>query len=194
MHAGECVRGLPSVFDASRTPWVTPDAASVDEVRAAVLRCPSGALHLTRRDGSDLEGPMPDNVVRVTANGPIHARGRLVVVDPAGQVLVEETRLALCRCGASNAKPFCDAQHRDSGFADAGELGTSASTADEAAGDGLEIRLRANGPLVLSGRFRLVSDDGSVSREMTKVALCRCGRSGNKPFCDGTHREGFVAE
>ncbi|MGH2907110.1 MAG: (4Fe-4S)-binding protein [Solirubrobacterales bacterium] len=43
-HAGECVRGLPSVFDTKKRPWIAPDAAPADEVRAQVERCPSGAL------------------------------------------------------------------------------------------------------------------------------------------------------
>jgi uncharacterized Fe-S cluster protein YjdI len=44
IHAGNCVRGLPAVFDAKRKPWILPDAADVDEVVAQVRRCPSGAL------------------------------------------------------------------------------------------------------------------------------------------------------
>jgi CDGSH-type Zn-finger protein len=45
-----------------------------------------------------------------------------------------------------------------------------------------------NGPLFLRGQLRIVDGTGVV-REATRVALCRCGGSGNKPFCDGTHRE-----
>jgi CDGSH-type Zn-finger protein len=46
-----------------------------------------------------------------------------------------------------------------------------------------------DGPLVVRGPFRLVDQDGreiEVSRRT--VALCRCGKSGAKPFCDGTHK------
>ena len=43
-HAGECVRGLPLEFDSSRTPWIDPDKADADAVRAQVAKCPSGAL------------------------------------------------------------------------------------------------------------------------------------------------------
>jgi uncharacterized Fe-S cluster protein YjdI len=49
-HAGNCVRGLPTVFDAKRRPWITPDGASADEVVAQVKRCPSGALEYRLRD------------------------------------------------------------------------------------------------------------------------------------------------
>jgi CDGSH-type Zn-finger protein len=53
------------------------------------------------------------------------------------------------------------------------------------------IRCRENGPLVVRGPVRIVDHLGN---ELTpppgkdNVALCRCGRSGNKPFCDGSHR------
>lgn len=43
-HAGECVRGLPSVFDPAKEPWIDVDAASAEEIAAVVQRCPSGAL------------------------------------------------------------------------------------------------------------------------------------------------------
>ncbi len=49
-HAGECVRGLPLVFDTSRTPWIDPDKADASVVRAQVAKCPSGAL--TVKDAS----------------------------------------------------------------------------------------------------------------------------------------------
>ena len=50
IHAGNCVAGLPAVFDTKRRPWITPDASSADEVVAQVKRCPSGALQYERRD------------------------------------------------------------------------------------------------------------------------------------------------
>src|SRR5688500_3207046 len=45
VHAAECLRTLPAVFDTGRRPWILPDAAGADAVAAAVERCPSGALH-----------------------------------------------------------------------------------------------------------------------------------------------------
>jgi uncharacterized Fe-S cluster protein YjdI len=48
IHSGNCVRGLPAVFDANRRPWIEPDAASADEVEAQVALCPSGALRSRR--------------------------------------------------------------------------------------------------------------------------------------------------
>jgi uncharacterized Fe-S cluster protein YjdI len=48
IHSGNCVRGLPAVFDISRRRWIRPEAASADEVEAQVARCPSGALQCHR--------------------------------------------------------------------------------------------------------------------------------------------------
>jgi uncharacterized Fe-S cluster protein YjdI len=45
-HSGNCVRGLPSVFDTKRTPWIDPDAAPAQDVIDQVRRCPSGALQI----------------------------------------------------------------------------------------------------------------------------------------------------
>jgi hypothetical protein len=52
----------------------------------------------------------------------------------------------------------------------------------------LELRASANGPLLVSGGVRVVAADGTVLYEGERAALCRCGRSANKPFCDGTHK------
>ncbi len=49
VHSGNCVRGLPAVFDAKRRPWIEPDAATADDVVAQVKRCPSGARSSRRR-------------------------------------------------------------------------------------------------------------------------------------------------
>ena len=60
------------------------------------------------------------------------------------------------------------------------------------------IRTRKNGPLVIDGSFTLVDQDGNpfpLPTDKPLVALCRCGQSGKKPFCDGTHKTcGFAAE
>jgi CDGSH-type Zn-finger protein len=52
-----------------------------------------------------------------------------------------------------------------------------------------------DGPLLVRGDFRLVDQDGvEIDPGRRTVALCRCGRSAIKPFCDGTHkRAGFTA-
>jgi CDGSH-type Zn-finger protein len=57
--------------------------------------------------------------------------------------------------------------------------------------DVVEIKVRDNGPYKVTGRVRIVDPDGGVFEveEGRPVALCRCGRSQTKPFCDRSHRE-----
>jgi len=47
IHSAVCLNSLPAVFDVSRRQWVKADAASAEEVAAAVRKCPSGALQYT---------------------------------------------------------------------------------------------------------------------------------------------------
>ena len=52
----------------------------------------------------------------------------------------------------------------------------------------VRIRLRHSGPLVVQGAVRVEAADGTLIREATSMALCRCGASREMPFCDGSHR------
>ena len=176
---------------------------------------------------------------------------------------------ALCRCGASKAKPFCDGTHAEAGFDGteagckdpyltqvertsgpkvdltwarklcaiarfchrAGDAWTQAEKSDDPAarttaieeaaccpsgslvawdketGRPIEPELEpsiglvenpqagTSGPIWVKGGVPIESSDGTVYEVRNRVALCRCGRSGNKPFCDGTHLTvGFKAK
>ena len=55
----------------------------------------------------------------------------------------------------------------------------------------VSIRMRDNGPFVVEGPFKLVDGEGNqfeMDSSKPAVALCRCGASGNRPFCDGSHK------
>jgi CDGSH-type Zn-finger protein len=60
------------------------------------------------------------------------------------------------------------------------------------------IRMRPHGPLVVEGPFRLIDSTGSeftLDYSKPGIALCRCGQSSRKPFCDGSHRGcGFASD
>ena len=114
-HSQNCVRSLPQVFDDSRRPWVRVDAATADEVEAAVARCPSGALR-TRRIGVPRPRRQQPLEVRASADGPLLLSGGVRILDADGVVLYEGERAALCRCGQSGNKPFCDGTHKKVGF------------------------------------------------------------------------------
>jgi len=187
IHARECVRGLPAVFDPERRPWIDATADSVARIAEVVMRCPSGALQFERRDGGPEEPTPARNMVTVTPNGPLHVRGELEIETPQGTV--QATRVALCRCGASARKPFCDGSHRDAGFSDGGGLTLGKPLAPpQTDRDGpLRIRASRHQSLLFSGILELRSADLKTHARLQHPALCRCGHSGLKPFCDATH-------
>jgi CDGSH-type Zn-finger protein/uncharacterized Fe-S cluster protein YjdI len=188
MHAGECTRGLPSVFSPKHDPWAQPDNASLDALADVVDRCPSGALVLERPVELH-RTPDAANSVTLAADGPLYVRGRLKVGDAP-----VEQRVALCRCGASRNKPYCDRSHADAGFRHDGALAPAGEASAGVAAEGVELVVAPtkNGPLHCTGSMTLVGTDGT--RVVTgETWLCRCGGSKRKPFCDGTHRRiGFT--
>ena len=53
-----------------------------------------------------------------------------------------------------------------------------------------EIKGRENGPYLIAGTAVYTDTDGNEQKTQgTMIALCRCGQSANKPFCDGAHRK-----
>jgi CDGSH-type Zn-finger protein len=104
------------VFDNQRRPWVVVDNGSPDEIGEVIQRCPTGALHFRRRDGGPQE-PVPEQaIVQERPNGPLFMRGNVAIFSADRTPIREDTRAALCRCGASANKPFCDGSHRKVGF------------------------------------------------------------------------------
>ena len=116
IHVKHCVNRLGTVFDPDRRPWIDVDAEDADTIAATVLACPTGALHFRRVDGGPQEEADEPPVVEPRPNGPLFVRGAVRIVDGDGGLIREDTRVALCRCGASANKPFCDGSHRRIGF------------------------------------------------------------------------------
>ena len=214
IHAAECVHGLPAVFDPDRRPWVDPDGAGADSIADVVGRCPTGALRFERLDGGPAEVPPSESVVAVAPDGPLYVRGDLRLGAALGEADEEgrvDYRTALCRCGESANKPFCDNAHQERGFEDPGAVDVGRGTAFEdleaepgSASSGpssappagpLAVTAAPNGPLLFGGPVELRSGDGECRILVQNPALCRCGHSRDKPFCDGTHFSvGFQAD
>jgi CDGSH-type Zn-finger protein/uncharacterized Fe-S cluster protein YjdI len=195
IHAAECVHRLPAVFDTARRPWILPSGADADAIAAVVARCPTGALHATRFDGGPAEDVPAENSIVPRPNGPLYVRGQLQLRSPESDVTIDDVRMALCRCGQSRNKPFCDNSHREAGFRDPGTIAGangaaagSVGSATSSSGDTLSIVATTDGPLALEGTFILRTSDGGTQHHAVKATLCRCGASGRKPFCDGSHR------
>lgn len=117
IHAAECIRHLPQVFDAAARPWITPERAGATDVIAAVQRCPTGALHVALNN-EPVSLPPDDVSVKAMRNGPLYVRGTSRIINEQGEEILADERFALCRCGESRRKPFCDGSHRTSGFRD----------------------------------------------------------------------------
>jgi NTE family protein len=190
IHAEECVRSLPRVFDPGRRVWVDVTQGNAGEIANVVQRCPTGALHFRRKDGGAEEATPGRNEVRITPDGPLYLVGELEVHTPGG--MFKETRVALCRCGASHNKPFCDNSHADIGFRASDKSGITSAAGETQTGP-LRVVPATNGPCVVEGSLTLVSNDGLTRAAFgPRVAFCRCGHSCNKPFCDGSHvKAGF---
>ncbi|MEA3412547.1 MAG: CDGSH iron-sulfur domain-containing protein [Pseudomonadota bacterium] len=185
IHIGECGQSEGELFVGGRQPWCVPDTSDAADVREVVERCPSGALSYEDKGGI-VEQTASANTVHVTYNGPLYVSGDLNIVDAPQDMPGVRFRAALCRCGQSKNKPFCDNSHTEAGFQDFGAVGKSGSGSTGEGGK-LEIKAAEDGPLILIGDFAIVAGSGRTAWRGKKAALCRCGQSKNKPFCDGSH-------
>jgi CDGSH-type Zn-finger protein/uncharacterized Fe-S cluster protein YjdI len=194
IHIGECGYSAGELFVGGRDPWCQPDKAADENVRDVVKRCPSGALTYNDKAAGENEQAATCNTVQVVYNGPLYIQGDLHIEDAPGDMPGVSYRAALCRCGQSGNKPFCDNSHLKAGFEDFGAVGETGDGLDEEGGR-LSIKSVVNGPLLLSGNFAIIASSGRIAWQGKQTALCRCGHSKNKPFCDGSHKEaGFEAE
>jgi CDGSH-type Zn-finger protein len=218
--------------------------------------------------------------IRIEKNGPYVLSGAIpltretIVTDEAGESVAweengrfpERESCSMCRCGFSDAKPFCDGSHELMNFdgtetasrvpyeqaatrfagprvtlVDEPDLCSEARfcaakgaawnrverdddeskeivideccmcpsgryTADDEGGAGViepvleqvvavtqDPHKNVSGPLWVKGGIPVESSDGTTYEVRNRVTLCRCGKSRNKPFCDGTHiRVGFT--
>lgn len=189
IHARHCVLTHPDVFVPNVAgEWIHPDAASAEAVAALAQNCPSGAITYERRDGVNERAPLV-NTARLRENGPVALHGPLSIAGVAAGL-----RATLCRCGASQRKPFCDGSHVAAAFVATGEPKGQEAAALATRDGPLTVTPNKNGPLQVTGNLEIVSGTGRTLDRTTETWLCRCGGSQNKPYCDGSHRKiGFTA-
>jgi CDGSH-type Zn-finger protein len=120
-HAKECVNNLPSVFKLGSKPWIDSDGSKVQDIINTVRKCPSGALSYSI-GGIEYRDPKEqrDPIVTVLKNGPYYITGG---IDLIGENIefgegASKEHYTLCRCGASENKPFCDGTHGIINFKD----------------------------------------------------------------------------
>jgi len=186
IHIAECGRSKGELFVGGRQPWCQPDLVEADVIVDVVERCPTGALSYKVKQADAGETAEEANTVTVSYNGPYFIRGDLAIEDATEDMPGVAFRAALCRCGHSKNKPFCDNSHEDARFQDYGAVGEKGEVLSSRGGK-LVIKSLDDGPLMLKGNLSIVAGSGRSAWTGTKVALCRCGASENKPFCDGSH-------
>ncbi len=104
--------GLPEVFNPKVRPWIKPEAADTAKIIAQVNKCPSGALSFfMNAEGEANKEAERENIVEAMPNGPLMIYGNFILKDAAGMEKKESKVTALCRCGASGNKPYCDGSH-----------------------------------------------------------------------------------
>ena len=184
IHARHCVLEQPAAFKANVPgKWIDTEAATVEGLVTLAHMCPSGAIRYSRHDGGQEEQNPPVNLIQLRENGPLGFRAELYIDGIAAG-----HRATLCRCGASQHKPFCDNSHSTIGFSASGEPGKRDSQPLGVRNGRLDVLPQPNGPLLIEGNVELCSGTGRTFERTTSVRLCRCGASENKPFCDGSHR------
>lgn len=124
IHSTLCWKGLISVFNPKIRPWINLEAADKEQIIEQVKKCPSGALSYFLNN----ENPeTPDMIVaesanilkvEVSPNGPYLIRSECLIVHSNGTEETKTGTVALCRCGGSATKPYCDGSHRKNGFTD----------------------------------------------------------------------------
>ncbi len=128
------------------------------------------------------------NSVILKVDGPMVCRGDITLVDAAGEVLLKDREAWLCRCGESKKMPFCDGSHRQADFHDAGEFEDERAENLEHTTGLLLITVKPDAMLIIKGPLTIQSADGRFHSQRSRAALCRCGQSDKKPFCDANHK------
>ncbi len=117
-HAGFCTDGLPKVFRMGVEPWIDPNAETIEKIIETIKKCPSGALSYSI-DGVKYDNFSEQPEVKIVEDGPYFVSGNIELFDDDKPESNEH--YALCRCGNSKNKPFCDGQHWYTKFRDEGK-------------------------------------------------------------------------
>jgi uncharacterized Fe-S cluster protein YjdI len=124
IHSTICWKGLLEVFNPKERPWIKMKGASTERIIGQVRLCPSGALsYIMNTEHADVLPPEKvvaesANMVKVTVtpNGPYLIKTECLIVHADGREETKTGAIALCRCGASGNKPYCDGAHKKIGF------------------------------------------------------------------------------
>lgn len=123
IHSSVCWKGLIEVFNPKERPWIKMDGATTEKIIDQVRKCPSGALSyfLNAEAAKDPDTVVAESAtmlkIEVTANGPYLIKSECLIIHSDGREETKTGSVALCRCGSSQNKPYCDGSHKKIEFA-----------------------------------------------------------------------------
>lgn len=110
IHSRNCVKALPKVYNPAERPWIKAENATIEELRAQISTCPSGALSHSMENEKQNNATILETKIETRKNGPLLVHGDLSVTH--NENTERKGRItAFCRCGASENKPYCDGNH-----------------------------------------------------------------------------------
>lgn len=126
IHSANCLIGLPSVFNTKKRPWINVHASGSKEIMKIVDTCPSRALiylkstkFITSKPRKTVKKKSKFARVQIMENGPALITGNFIIRNPKKKkIKIYNEVAAICRCGGSKKKPFCDGTHQTIGFKD----------------------------------------------------------------------------
>lgn len=126
IHSANCLMGMPRVFNNRRNPWINLAGANSKEVMKIIDSCPSRALTYLKSTNFRVQKPRKHKKqtpkfarVQILKDGPALITGNFIIRDlKKKKIRLESEVAAICRCGHSNKKPFCDGSHLVKGFKD----------------------------------------------------------------------------
>ncbi|MGB5190242.1 (4Fe-4S)-binding protein [Robiginitalea sp.] len=117
IHSEICIKTLPKVYLPDEKPWIRPEAASIQDLKNQINRCPSGALSYEIKDLKKEAGLIPEATeIQVLPGGPLLVKGSIKLTGADGTIQEADGNTALCRCGGSQNKPYCDGSHKTLNF------------------------------------------------------------------------------
>ncbi len=124
IHSRICWTELKEVFDPTKRPWINIQGSTTERMIEQVRKCPSGALSYFMNQEEASQTAQPDVLAEETKitnilikpNGPILVNTDCHITHSNGETEIKKGNTALCRCGASANKPYCDGSHRKIDF------------------------------------------------------------------------------
>lgn len=126
IHSRICWTELREVFDPVKRPWVNMEGSETNRIMEQVRKCPSGALSYFMNEAIENTEANSEPVVtgesaeimeiQIKPNGPILIKTDCHITLSDGTHTIKKGATALCRCGGSGNKPYCDGTHNKIGF------------------------------------------------------------------------------